>query len=358
MSTIPIKLENNVASVNVVKTIKLKPRQLATIKYMQVNGDTYGAQRYLESLMGFVRSKIHVDRLKFHGRDELAKSPGSVLKDFQALLNNRSNVNHRPTQRNVGQWIGVEIECYIPIESNDDGDDIDEMSYYHDNLRDALKDANITRVSVKQDGSLSDEDGMGVEVTLLFNSADGFGMLEKLLRVLNDVGCYVNDNCGLHVHLDARHLKRGGVMRIGRRLGRALPILKYMVDKSRHDNVQYCKMGVSPFTKEWDDRYHAVNLVAYSKFRTIEVRLHGGTTSFKKIKNWIETLQFLANKRMPVELTTFQDFIDTGIPAHLVEYADKRITSLNPEAWTILTPVPVLRCDANGRDSHGNAVSA
>ena len=335
---LPIEVKDGVATINVVKSIKLTPRQNATLKHMEAY-DRWAARQYLESLMGFVKSRVNVTRLTRGYNDRLAsKQPGGILKQFRSLLANDEDTKHRPTQRNIGQWVGVEIECYIPYEDDEDGNRIDDTYYYYQNLRKALAKANVTRVSVKDDGSLADDDGTSVEVTMLFNTAHGFHNLEKLCGVLKSYGCYVNDKCGLHVHLDARHLKRGGVLRIGRRLGRALPILRYMVDESRTNDKSFNSLHVSPLINDSDERYCAVNLVSYFKYRTVEVRLHGGTTNFKKIRNWIETLQFLANKKMPKELKTFQDFIDTGIPTHLVEYADKRISSLNPGAWTILTP--------------------
>lgn len=337
MSVLPIKIENGVASINIVKTLKLKPRQIATIKYMEINGDKFGAQRYLESLMGMIKGKVNIDRLKYYGKDPLVKAKGSILEQFKKLID--PTADHKPTQRNVGQWIGVEIECYIPYERDDEADEIiDDDRFYYRNLRAALKSAKVARCNVKDDGSLEDDDGVGVEVTLLFNSADGFDQLTKLCNVLSDFGCYVNDKCGLHIHLDARHLKREGVLRIGRRLDRALPILKYMVHKSRWDEDSYNTLNVSPFTDDDDERYCAVNLTAYYRFKTVEIRLHGGSVDAKSIQNWIETLQFFANKRMPTVLKTFQDFIDTGIPTRLVEYADKRISALHSSAWKHLTP--------------------
>lgn len=337
MSVLPIKIENGVATINVVKSIKLSKRQQRTLENMKV-GNKYRYERYLQSLMGLIKDRVDVNRLNYGGLDPLASKPRhSVLAKFNHLLNNQHNVEHKPTQRNIGQWIGVEIECFIPQEYDDNGEPNDCTEHYHD-LRSAIREAKITRVQVKQDGSLEcDDNGVGVEVTFLFNTMDGFDKLRQLCDVLTSHGCYVNETCGLHVHLDARHLKRGGVLRIGRRLGRALPILQWMVDDSRHDN-HYCKMSVGPLKNDRDDRYHAVNLTSFFDFKTVEVRLHGGSINSKKIQNWIETLRFLANKRIVKPLKTFQEFIDLGVPAHLVEYADKRISRLNPGAWLIINP--------------------
>jgi hypothetical protein len=206
-------------------------------------------------------------------------------------------------------------------------------------LRKVLKDSGITRCQVKYDGSVEDSDAHGIEVTILFNTKTGWSKLDSLCEILNDYNAYVNKTCGLHVHLDVRHLKPAKAKLMGRRLNRALPVLKYLVDKSRHNN-SYCNLGMSGFSRN-ADRYYAINMTSYFKFKTIEVRLHGGSTNFDKIKSWIEILQFVSARPMPKTGLNFQDLIDMGLPEHLIEYADKRITKLHGEAaWRVLIPAP------------------
>lgn len=342
---LPIKIENGKLCLNIDKMRKLSPRQIATLNEMESRYGTHHTyyNNYLYSLLGLTKKRVEVVRIKSPSylRDELShKSKGSILAKFQELLYNGDDAEHRPSQRNVGQWLGVEIECFIPHDSDFDQDEPDDaINDAHASLARAIKKAGIPRASVKYDGSLGDDEGHGVEVTILFNAADGFEPLNKLCRVLNAFGCYVNKSCGLHVHLDARHLKPKNVKLIGRRLGRSLPVLKWIVDKSRHTNT-YCELSTSKFSSR-ASRYHAINLTSFFKYKTIEVRLHGGSTNATKIRHWIETLQFLSNVAVPKVFTTFQQLIDLGLPEHLVEYADKRINKLNPDAWSHLTP-PVL----------------
>lgn len=356
---LPIKVENGVASINVNKTRKLTPRQLATLKHLENFCSLDDYNNYLNSLLGLNKRHVHIQRIKTHGHDKLAsKQSNSILTEFKKLLQCYDTVDHRPSQRNVGEWVGVEIECYIPMDRARCTDDCDhdngicEAEFTandeatHESLRNKIRAAKIPRVSVKSDGSLENDEGIGVEVTILFNTADGFEPLNKLCRVLNEADCFVNDSCGLHVHLDCRHLKPKGVKLIGRRLGRTLPVLTWLVDKSRHNN-NYCKLEVSKFTDNREYRYCAINQVAYFEFKTLEIRLHGGSTNHKKIRHWIELIRFLASKPIPKTFNTFQQLIDLGTPEHLVEYADKRINRLNPEAWHVLippdpVPVPVI----------------
>ncbi len=342
MGILPIKLENGIASINLVKSRRLTPRQVATIKQIEAFDGKFNAERYLYNLLGLEKTKLCLPRIKVRDQyDVLAdKKPGTVMDKFKSLLNCKHYKNHIPMPTNAGQWVGVEIECFIPIQY-----DSDDNSWSPKDTRQWLRDkimcAKIPRVSVKDDASLHDDDGISCEITVLFNSANGYNTLSKVLEILNDAECYVNRTCGLHVHLDVRHLDKKHVRIIGQRLGRSLPILRYIVDKTRTNDSSYNKLKVSRFSR-YGERQCAINLQSWFKFKTIEVRLHGGSTNFNKIKNWIELLKFLSASKVPKTFKTFQQLIDLGTPEHLIEYADKRITTLNPEAWAILNPIPTI----------------
>lgn len=330
---LPINVKDGVVSVNVNKTLKLTPKQAANIQRMRDRGYTDAeVQTYQLSLLGLIKGrKIDICRPYVSGRDYLKLKPsGSVLTQFQNLLKNTDQTHHKPGKTALGQWTGVEIECYLPhsmFESEDDA---------FKSLQDALREAGVTRCSVKYDGSLDCDDGYGVEVTHLFNASQGYESLHKLCNVLDNLEAYVNDKSGLHVHLDCRHLTEKTVKVVGRRLGRALPVLKWMVDDTRHDNT-YCQLAVSPLSDN-ASRYYAVNMTAWYRYQTVEVRLHGGTTNGRKIQNWIETLRFLSNTFNTKPLTTFQSLLDLGYPDRLAAYAEKRIRSLNPDGWVQLNP--------------------
>lgn len=354
-----IEIKNN--TISVTKTRKLTPKQLMLIKQM----GTETQQKYLMSLIGH-KHRQSINRLKGLGYDELSnKAKLSTMKRLNELT--QVTADHKPFPIQLGQWVGVEIECYIPHQDSDgdcncsyDGDDIDyheeECSIHspywsesdaHDWLSTRLRHAGVKRCTVKEDGSLSDDEGHGVEVTILLNTAYGYEPLEKLCYALNKAKVYVNDTCGLHVHLDMRHLKYDhDVNRIGKSLGHALPVLKWMVDDTRHNNT-YCKMQVGPLvdgqSSGSNPRYYAVNMSAYYRFKTIEVRLHGGSTNFSKIKNWIELLKIVSTANLKSNIDTFQEFIDVlRLPDYLVEYAESRIEKLNPNAWPMLMVLNVI----------------
>jgi len=285
------EIKDGIISLN--KTRKLTPKQLATLN------NCYASQRnaYLMSLLGITKARVHIPRIKNGYSDPLYnKHGGSMLKLMDQLRN--LNQDHIPSQKDIGQWIGVEIECFIPHDGDEgrcgecdacqDGDSCSENESSendaHHKLKKYLKYHGITRAHVKYDGSLSDDEGHGVEITILFNSKYGFDQLNKLCKALQTYGCYINKTCGLHVHMDARHLTARKVTKIGASIGHALPILKWLVPESRRTNT-YCKLVVSSIR---GDRYSAVNLTAFRKYKTIEIRLHQGSLNSKKIRNWIE----------------------------------------------------------------------
>lgn len=365
-----IQVKDGVATVAVAK--KLTKRQEYQLKSLPEARQ----QEYVASILGLVKNKVRIPRAQKYDPLE-DKGRMSVVEAFNQSINPR--YEHAPLNISHGNWIGVEIECFLPGDDDesecdtccgsgaverevaildDDGDETGDYDYSEvscddcdgrgyirgsgdarGDLRAKIRAAKLSRVTVKEDGSLDDDEGVGVEVTLVYNTAHGHGKLQKLLEVLNSAGAWVNDTCGLHVHLDMRHARveaqKAGfgddlelVREYGERIGRALPVLKYMVPSSRRDN-QYCQLGVSDFDGE---RYYAVNLTAFEKFQTIEVRLHSGTTDFDKISNWIDLLKLIVKSPNARPLRSFQDLLDvTQMPDSLVAYVEKRLQLHGPE---------------------------
>ena len=69
------------------------------------------------------------------------------------------------------------------------------------------------------------------------------------------------------------------------------------------------------------DRYHKVNLEAYSRHKTVEFRQHSGTTSFTKMRNWVlflhKLVTFATREQVPAA-TALQDipFLDSEQKLH------------------------------------------
>ena len=110
------QIKDGIVSLN--KTRKLSPKQLAMLKQCQSD---YDKQRYLMSLMGVIKGRVSVPRIKRGYTDQLAiKQKGSIFELMQELRN--VGKDHVPSRKDLGQWIGVEIECFIPSEHSSCGE--------------------------------------------------------------------------------------------------------------------------------------------------------------------------------------------------------------------------------------------
>lgn len=318
-----------------------RPIQRARIKELVDRGQLESVEEYLRTFAGRRRSNAYAARmLRTMGTDPLAdKAPGSILKKLLARYDVVSD--KRPSQTDLGEWIGVEIECVVPFEGlglyssdyeDEDGnlDTCDARSGGVERLREAFQRAKIKNAQVKYDGSINVDDSseeFATEITVLFTRKDRSN-LKAVCDLLNSLGARVNRSCGLHVHLDCRDLKdERGQMNLRRvttranRLGRALPVLAAMVPESRRSN-SYCRLAVSRFD---GGRYYAINKTAANKFGTIEVRLHSATTDFVKISNWIDLLFAISRATITERLETPDALIEaSGIPDALAAYVFSR----------------------------------
>lgn len=327
--------------------------------------------KYLESFKGSRMRDLKYETKSFDSRrvkktDVLAqKEPGSILKKFNSLK--RLDVSHKPLN-GKSDWIGIEIECLIPVDAfdsshsetclhcegsgeipyqDDDGEtQYEECSHCHgsgtidhddsnviQSARRYFKDHGVTLSSVKSDGSIESEDSAytGIEITVLTRLSQP-SHLKKVCSILKEIGAKVNKTCGLHIHLDSRHLSQDEVRLIGNKFKRALPALLGVVPSSRRGN-RYCKASVSRMT---GCRYHAVNLTAFDKYKTIEVRLHSATTDFDKIMLWVELCNSIA--KTPNKIKTCQTVNDLeeylNISEKCLEYFTQREAKFSPEKHT------------------------
>lgn len=155
------------------------------------------------------------------------------------------------------------------------------------------------RWQLKRDGSVS---GYGLElVSPKLRGEDGFDQLERVCRALNSVNATVDRSTGLHVHHDFSGLSFESMQRQLLGLIDAQGALFEMVAPSRRSN-HYCprigqthRDAIARATSLSDFHGYfprgAVNVNAYPRHGSIEIRLHGGTTQFKKISAWVRLAQ-------------------------------------------------------------------
>lgn len=191
-------------------------------------------------------------------------------------------------------WVGIEIECMVDVNllpsHIKDGYGRD-----HHGLAEFLKQERVQYYEIKQDGSLRNPEvdkearkWSTVEICIISQATKKMSNVIRLCEALKTLDARVNRRCGLHVHVDMRHvLTNAERYTIGDRFAAALPLLSAMQHPLRQEST-FCKLGRNVI--ESNDRYFAVNMASIVKHKTIELRLHSGTTDANKIIHWCKLL--------------------------------------------------------------------
>lgn len=220
------------------------------------------------------------------------------------------------------RYIGIELEFFC----NKVKEDLGKM----------LFDAKLHKyVHLKSDGSIqiSKSGYHAHELAILVKESEHESVVKKIIDVLSKTDATVNKSCGMHVHIDMRDRNRDLVFS---NLVSAQPILYAMNPKSRLEN-NYCKKTKTKVFDSSMDRYHGINPNAYSKYGTIEVRIHSGTVDAEKINNWVKLLVTIANKSDEVKRAsrTFKGFIKQyNIDETLSQYISNRMAKFAGETVT------------------------
>lgn len=144
--------------------------------------------------------------------------------------------------------------------------------------------------SLGRDGSVtSDSDHFGAELRICVPHSKMRECISFVSQVLISNGSKVDKSCGLHVHLDARNF---APQIIFNNLIAQQAALFALVPKSRRDN-QYCNHTTKRDYMQ-GTRYKSINSQSFSKYTTIEVRLHSGSIDADKIINWCVLLSTIA----------------------------------------------------------------
>jgi hypothetical protein len=126
----------------------------------------------------------------------------------------------------------------------------------------------------------------------------------KACRALRSAEASVNQRCGLHVHLEVRGFRGYAIRRVYTAWYENQSLIHQLVSPSRR-NGRFC-VDIDRFDLDtlrerrmltrdevrhgltFLERYKAINGQAYPRYGTLEVRLHQGTMSAKKILAWSE----------------------------------------------------------------------
>jgi hypothetical protein len=177
--------------------------------------------------------------------------------------------------------IGVEIEASIPRDNLE-------------SLNKALINTGMAQyMAMGTDGSVTaNEDYQGSELRLCAPMSKIKEVITAACETLIKFGAVVDKTCGLHVHLDARKVLGVDAEKMFINLVRQQKPLYLTQPSSRRGNT-YSKW-TSRHDWEVDDRYKSINPTSFSKYNTIEVRLHSGTIIANKIHHWIDLISAIA----------------------------------------------------------------
>lgn len=192
-----------------------------------------------------------------------------------------------------------------------------------------------------KDGSIMGPEPVEVASPTL-SGREGLAEVDKVIHILNDMGCQINSSCGFHVHWCCGDYTGKNVQSLLRLYAKFEDVIDYLVSPSRRGNGnKYCRTMVKdadlgwvteldPTEKqralqvalkfgsthiEWDtdpetgrpvdrgSRYHKLNISAYSQYGTVEFRQHQGTLNGDKAINWIIFTQQMVNKAKHVSVS-------------------------------------------------------
>jgi hypothetical protein len=226
--------------------------------------------------------EIHLKKdLKYIEDDDLYLCASCFEKQ---LFNTSDRFILNPFKR----FVGLELET--ENESNEDAeyieiDDADEILKNDDDLK--------TTWRAKGDGSLNN----GIEfISKAINGDLLLSEIKTATQKISNMGLIVNKNCGFHIHIDARDLKENDLKKVYVVYTTFEKEFLKMVAKSRLNN-HYCQklekdyfnLDKPSFIEKFVNggRYKTINFNAYSKHKTIEIRIHQGTLNADKIQKWI-----------------------------------------------------------------------
>jgi hypothetical protein len=180
--------------------------------------------------------------------------------------------------------------------------------------------------TVKGDGSVhtnrhqANLTGNNEIVSPILKGENGIQQVALITKALREIGCQVNSTCGIHVHHGIKSFfnnENNTSTRLGKYLARVLAAyarfegaLDWLVPPSRRaDNAYYChsvrlerSLPNPPHLNSvisWcGSRYRKLNLEAYFRHHTIEVRHFGGSLNTTKITSWIWLTQRLVARAL------------------------------------------------------------
>ena len=222
------------------------------------------------------------------------------------------------------EHIGIEIECLGTIT--------------RDELREALNEVDGLRgkTDVGYDLSIEkdEEDQNQHEVRILCTRNNRKDLITKVMKVLNDNECSVNESCSIHVHLDLRNKSMSRVRTVFYNLVKCSELM-FSLQEDHRRNSTYCETNryetyTGTLNRDTGNnaRRRAINAHSYRRFSTLEIRLHHGSLDADEVLTFIKLLLKVKGKRR--RLTTTVETVE-----QLKQYVtkDTRLLASMKERW-------------------------
>lgn len=206
-----------------------------------------------------------------------------------------------PGMTRAADWqvrrFGVELELLFP------------HSVTRSTIDAALQAAGLVSWRAKTDVSIHGN-GRGWEiVSPPLQGEGGYEQVRTACRVLAGLGGVANRSCGMHVHHDIRDLTVDGVKAVARMWVAQQPMIDGLVAPSRRGSghtylgpIRAEELRQIEACTNLEDvrrlasrisRYRNLNVAAYGRHGTIEMRQHQGTVNAEKVLTWVRLGQAL-----------------------------------------------------------------
>lgn len=230
---------------------------------------------------------LKVERREFDGAwydrvGGILAKPNSINALAKSLTTNDPTKTKKPRLPNKN-YLGIELE----FNNN--------LGVRTTVIADKLKAAGLAKyVEVGTDPSC------GFEVRVLLQEENFEDPLQKIMKVITDMGFTAHDNCGTHVHVDMRNRD---VKQVYKNLVYTQGFLRKFLTRDRKRN-KFCKLNKhvdfdeqSEIQKHRDDRYYGINVQSYPRHRTLEVRMHHGTLDPLVLIPFVKMLTKIVNHK-------------------------------------------------------------
>lgn len=138
---------------------------------------------------------------------------------------------------------------------------------------------------------------------------ENFDEVRMIFTALNEAGAWVNESCGIHVHIDASFVQNYFDKQRFFKLARQMYAkyedaidsrMSYGRQKGRNFYCQSMKM--ERHERAYNDRYFKLNTSAFVRHGTIEFRHHHGSLDAEEVISWVKScLVFIHHVRAVYE---------------------------------------------------------